>query len=82
MACRAVIVSWKDASTRRFAESGRSRWSGLDADRARSRLQALYGAKSLAGLGQLKSLGLRKLSGDRSGLEVMTINGPYRSVWL
>ena len=76
-----MILSWKDASTRRFAEAGRSRWTGLDTTRARARLAALNAAKSLHGLGQLRSLGLHKLSGDRAGYWAMTINGPYRLVF-
>jgi hypothetical protein len=37
--------------------------------------------QSLAGLGQLRSVGLYKLSGDRAGYWAMTINGPYRLVF-
>lgn len=76
-----MILSWKDASTRRFAETGRSRWSGLDVAKARIRLQTLHAATSLSGLGQLRSVGLHKLSGDRAGYWAMTINGPYRLVF-
>lgn len=76
-----MILTWKDASTRRFAESGRGRWSGLDTSRAQARLQALNAAKTLTGLGQLKSLGLHKLTGNRAGHWALTINGPYRLVF-
>jgi len=76
-----MILSWKNASTERFAETGRSRWSGLDIGRAHARLQALNAAKTLAGLGQLRSVGLHKLAGDRAGYWAMTINGPYRLVF-
>ena len=76
-----MIVSWKDARTRRFAETGRSRWSGLDVARANARLQALNAAKSLDGLGKLRSVGLHKLSRDRAGYWALTINGPYRLVF-
>jgi proteic killer suppression protein len=78
VACQAMIISWKDASTRRFAETGRSCWSGLDVQRANARLQALNSARSLEGLGKLRSVGLHKLSGDRAGYWAMTINGPFR----
>ena len=81
MAYQPMIVSWHDASTRRFAETGRSRWRGLDPARARVRLQALNSASSLPGLGQLRSTGLHKLTGDRAGYWAMTINGPYRLVF-
>ena len=76
-----MILTWKDASTRRFAESGRGRWSGLDTSRAQARLQALNAAKTLTGLGQLKSLGLHKLTGNRAGHWALTINGSYRLVF-
>jgi len=81
MACVAMIASWKDARTRRFAETGRSRWSGLDVGRANARLQALNAAKSLEGLGRLRSIGLHKLTGSRAGYWAMTINGPFRLVF-
>ena len=83
MARYAMIRSWKDASTRRFAETGKSRWRGMDVDVevAKERLQALNAAKSLEGLGRLRSLGLHKLSGDRAGAWAMTINGPWRVVF-
>jgi proteic killer suppression protein len=76
-----MIVSWKDARTRRFAETGRGRWSGLDVARANGRLQALNATKSLEGLGRLRSVGLHKLTGDRAGYWAMTINGPFRLVF-
>lgn len=76
-----MIVSWKDASTRRFAETGRSRWTGLDISRARMRLQALNAATVLDDLGRLRSVGLHRLSGARAGYWAITINGPYRLVF-
>ncbi len=76
-----MILSWRNASTERFAETGRSRWSGLDSSRASARLQALSAAKTLSGLSQLKSIGLHKLTGNRAGYWAMTINGPYRLVF-
>jgi proteic killer suppression protein len=81
MAYSAMIRSWKDASTRRFAETSKSRWRGMDVEIAKERLQALNGAKSLEGLGRLRSLGLHKLIGDRPGAWAMTINGPWRLVF-
>ena len=76
-----MIRSWKDASTRRFAETGKSRWRGLDADVAQERLQALHAAKSLEGLGRRRSLGWLKLRGNRAGAWAMTINGSWRLVF-
>ncbi|MCJ9754769.1 type II toxin-antitoxin system RelE/ParE family toxin [Neorhizobium sp. BETTINA12A] len=41
-------------------------------------LAALHAASSLNDLSPLKSVGLHKLSGNRSGQWAMTINGPWR----
>jgi proteic killer suppression protein len=48
----------------------------MDVESAKECLQALNGAKSLEGLGRLRSVGLHKLTGGRSGVWAMTINGP------
>jgi toxin HigB-1 len=76
-----VIRSWRNTATRRFAESGKGRWSGLDEQRARLRLSQLDAAKTLDDLGHLRSVGLHKLSGDRSGHWAIAINGPWRLVF-
>jgi proteic killer suppression protein len=76
-----VIRSWKNAATRRFAESGKGRWSGLDNQRARLRLAQLDAASTLDDLSPLRSVGLHKLAGDRAGYWAMTINGPWRLVF-
>ncbi len=73
-----MIRSWANAATRRFAESGKSRFSGLDEDAALTLLAVLDAANSLADLGPLKSVGLHKLRGDRKGQWAMTVNGPWR----
>ncbi len=74
-----MIRSWENSTTRRFAEAG-TRWPGLDAARARLQLAQLDAAKSLSDLGQLRSVGLHKLSGGRAGSWAVTINGPWRLV--
>lgn len=53
----------------------------MDVEIAKERLQALNSAKSLEGLGRLRSLGLHKLTGGCSGAWAMTINGPWRLVF-
>jgi toxin HigB-1 len=73
-----VIKSWANSATRRFAEDGKSKFSGLDADAAIDLLGALDAAASLNDLSPLKSVGLHKLAGDRKGQWAMTINGPWR----
>ena len=76
-----MLRSFGNSATRRFAEGGRSRFSGLDEDRARLRLDQLHAAVSPQSLGALKSVGLHKLKGDRAGFWAVTINGPWRLVF-
>ena len=46
-----MICSILGSATRRFAEEGKSRFSGLDVDLARQRLVELHAAPSLDALG-------------------------------
>ncbi|MDQ2634629.1 MAG: type II toxin-antitoxin system RelE/ParE family toxin [Pseudomonadota bacterium] len=73
-----MIKSWANSSTRRFALDGKSKFSGLDQDKALELLVVLDAATSLSDLSPLRSVGLHKLSGDRKGIWAMTINGPWR----
>lgn len=73
-----VIVSWKNAATRRFAEQGKGRFPGLDGTKAKARLQLLDAARSMDEIPSLTSIGLHKLKGDRRRQWAMTINGPWR----
>jgi proteic killer suppression protein len=70
--------SWANSATRRFAEDGKSKFSGMDEEAAIDLLAALDAATSLNDLSPLKSVGLHKLSGSRRGQWAMTINGPWR----
>lgn len=73
-----MIRSWVNSATQRFAETGKSKFSGLDPDAAIELLAALEAASSLAELSPLKSVGLHKLKGSRRNQWAMTINGPWR----
>jgi len=73
-----VIKSWANSATRKFAEDGKNKFSGLDAEAAFDLLAALDAASSLADLSPLRSVGLHKLSRDREGQWAMTVNGPWR----
>lgn len=73
-----MIKSWGDSATRHFAESGKSKFSGLDEDAARDLLAVLDAATSLQDISPLKSIGLHKLNGDRKGQRAVTVNGPWR----
>ena len=74
----AMIKSWADSATRRFAEEGKSKFSGLDADVAEELLAALDAATSLQDLSPLRSVGLHKLSRNRKRSWAMIVNGPWR----
>ncbi|MBP1860860.1 type II toxin-antitoxin system RelE/ParE family toxin [Rhizobium herbae] len=73
-----MIKSIANSATRQFTESGKSKFSGLDSEKAKMRLVMLHNARSLDDLAPLKSVGLHKLSGDRKTQWAMTINGPWR----
>lgn len=73
-----MIKSWANSATRRFAQDGKSKFSGLDDDLALDMLAALNAAGKLSDLSPLKSLSLHKLSGDRKGQWAMKANGPWR----
>ena len=69
---------WANSATRRFAEDGKSKFSGLDEEAAIELLAVLDAAMSLRHLSPLKSVGLHKPSRDREGQWAMTVNGPWR----
>jgi proteic killer suppression protein len=73
-----MIESWANSVTRQFAETGKSKFSGLDIEAAQDLLAVLNAATSLKDISPLKSVGLHKLTGDRKGQWAMTINGPWR----
>jgi len=74
-----MIRSWANSRSRRFYEDGKiSKFRGLDIDAAEDLLAMLDAAESLKDISPLKSVGLHKLSGDRSGQWAMTVNGPWR----
>jgi proteic killer suppression protein len=73
-----MIKTWANSATRRFAEDGKSKFSGMDAQAAEELIAALDAATSLNDLSPLKSVGLHKLSGDRKEQWAMTINGTWR----
>jgi toxin HigB-1 len=73
-----MIKSWRTGATRRFAETGKGKFSGLDQERAIELLNMLDAAPSLHTISPLKSVGLHKLRGDRKGQWAITVNGPWR----
>jgi proteic killer suppression protein len=73
-----MIRSWANSATRRFADEGKSKFSGLDDEKALDLLASLDAATALADLSPLRSVGLHKLARDRKGQWAMTVNGPWR----
>jgi toxin HigB-1 len=76
-----VIKTWKTSKTRRFAETGKSAFRGLDTTKALARLQLLDATSRLEDIPSLGSVGLHKLTGNRRGQWSMTISGPWRLVF-
>jgi proteic killer suppression protein len=64
-----------------LAETGKSKFAGLDTAKALSRPQLLDAVARLDEIPSLASIGLHKLSRDREGEWAMTINGPRRLVF-
>ncbi|MDP1750702.1 MAG: type II toxin-antitoxin system RelE/ParE family toxin [Reyranella sp.] len=74
-----MIRSFANSATRRFYELGRSSgFRGLDIAAAHELLATLDAATNLTELGNLRSIGLHKLKGDRRGQWAMTINRRWR----
>jgi len=73
-----MIKSWANSATRRLAEEGKGKFSGLDKEAAIDLIAALDAATALTDLSPLKSVGLHTLKGDRKGQWAMTVNGPWR----
>ncbi|WEZ83813.1 type II toxin-antitoxin system RelE/ParE family toxin [Rhizobium sp. 32-5/1] len=73
-----MIRSIANRATRQFLENGKTKFSGMDVDKAKMRAMMLHNARSLDDLVPLKSVGIHKLSGDRKMQWAMTINGPWR----
>jgi proteic killer suppression protein len=62
-----VIRSSANSATRQFAERGKNKFSGMDAEVAEDLLAGFHAATSLDDLSPLKSVGLHKLTGSRKG---------------
>ena len=76
-----MIRSFRNRATERLAGGGRSRFSGLDEQKARLRLDQLNAAVTPQSIGALKSIGLHMLKGSRARYWAVTINGPWRLVF-
>ena len=73
-----MIRSWANSATRKFAEGGKSKFSGLDVGWAREVLMMLNDLKALSEIAPLSSVGLHPLKGGRKGQWAISVNGPWR----
>ena len=71
-----MIKGSASSATQHFLDTGKSKFSGLDVEKAKRRVVMLNNARSLEDISPLKSVGLHKLTGDRKGQWAMIINGP------
>ena len=76
-----MIVGFGNASTQRFAEGGKSKFSGLDDELAHQRLGELDAAVKLDDFQALRSVGLHKLKGPLKDFWSININGPWRLIF-
>ena len=76
-----MIKSWKNSATRQFAETGKSRFPGMDVAKALNRIMILRNVKKLDDIPPLNAYALHKLSGNRKDQWAMTINGRWRMVF-
>jgi toxin HigB-1 len=76
-----VIKSISGSTTKQFVEQGKSKFSGLDEDLAKQRLNELHAASSLDDFGKLNSIGLHKLKGPLREFWSIDINGRWRIVF-
>ena len=77
-----MIVSFGNSDTKKFAETGKSKFRGLDEELASQRLIELDAATKLADLGSLNSVGLHKLNGPLSDYWSIDVNDPWRVVFV
>lgn len=76
-----MIRSWGDSATRRLFETGKSKWTGLDAAKALEALAILRASPSMAPLAALRQFRLHKLAGNRKDQWSISVGGPWRIVF-
>lgn len=76
-----MIKSISGAATNQFVTLGKSKFSGLDEELARQRLNELNAASSLDSLGRLNSVGLHKLKGPLRNFWSIDVNARWRIIF-
>ena len=76
-----MIKSIASSATYQFVEQGKSRFSGLDEELAKQRLNELAAAPTLHSLGKLNSVGLHKLKGPLRNFWSIDVNVRWRIIF-
>jgi proteic killer suppression protein len=76
-----MIKTFGSRLTTRFIETGKSKFSGMDVDLARTRLRLLNSVTSLDELAKSRRYRLHGLGGDFKGFWAIDINGPWRLIF-
>jgi proteic killer suppression protein len=76
-----MIKSFGNASTARFFEKGKNKFSGIDEAIAHRRLAVVAQTTKIEDLYAVGRLRLHKLSGNLAGFWSIDINGPWRLVF-
>lgn len=74
-------MSLRDSNTKKFVESGKSKYRGMDTDKADMRFAQLEALSKLSDIEALNSIGLHKLHGVLKDFWSMDINGPWRLIF-
>jgi proteic killer suppression protein len=76
-----MIKTLGNTSTVTFLKTGKSKFRGLDVDKAYARIRLINEMISLSELAQAKRLRLHALKGDLKGFWAIDINGPWRLIF-
>jgi proteic killer suppression protein len=76
-----MLKTFSDSATHKFIVERKSKFAGMDVDRAWQRLNELQAATSLESLGKLNSVGLHKLNGSLKDFWSIDVNGPWRIIF-
>jgi proteic killer suppression protein len=76
-----MIKSISGTRTNQFVKDRKSKFSGLDENKALQRFSELHAASSLDALGKLNSVGLHKLKGPLKDFWSIDVNGRWRIIF-
>jgi proteic killer suppression protein len=76
-----LIKSISGTRTNQFVKDRKSKFPGIDEDKALQRLAELQAVLSLDALGKLNSVGLHKLTGPLKDFWSIDVNGRWRIIF-